>query len=131
MIPCPWLFEAVLHARAGRRVLLFVNRTTWIVLAVCGALLLISAQRERLAPPPQTTTYEYRALVPQEAGPGRFIQVEWYQVQAMGEQGWEMVGVVPFVLHNDERIYKEQGTTRVVTQNYLAYYFKRPRQPQR
>jgi hypothetical protein len=49
----------------------------------------------------------------------------------MGEQGWEMVGVVPFVLHNDERIYKEQGTTRVVTQNYLAYYFKRPRQPQR
>ncbi len=90
---------------------------------LCGALLF--AQRERMAPPRGTAAWEYRALTPPEIAPGVFRQVEPWDVQALGDQGWELVSVVPWVIRNDERKYKGEENPRVITQSYLAYYFKR------
>ena len=97
-----------------------------IVTAVaCAALLL--AQRERMAPAREVASWEYRALIPREYAPGQYAQVEWYDVMAMGDQGWELVSVAPWVIRNDERKYHKEEQPRVITQNYLAYYFKRPK----
>ena len=100
-----------------------------VCLAAAGALLW--GQRERLAPNRDIATWEYRALVPQETGPGVYRQVEWYDVTSLGGQGWELVSVTPWVIRNDERKYKAEETPKVITQNYMAYYFKRPRAMQR
>jgi len=109
-----------------------MKRALWIVVCLsCAAAAALWGQRERLAPNRETTSWEYRALVPQEIGPGQYVQVEWYQVTALGDQGWEMVSVTPWVIRNDERKYKTEGMPKVVTQNYPAYYFKRPRVQQK
>jgi len=43
-------------------------------------------------------------------------------------QGWELVGVTPFVYRNEERNNGEMhGPKPVVTQTYPAYFFKRQR----
>lgn len=103
-------------------------RRAWLVfLAAAAAAVLLLAQREPLAPPRGVAPWEYRALIPQEIGPGVYRQVDWYQVVEMGNQGWELVSVTPYVIRNDERKYKGEENPRIVTQNYLAYYFKRQR----
>ena len=109
-------------AGAGR--LMGMKTAAWILgMMLCGALL--SAQRERMAPPRGAAAWEYRALLPRETAPGVFRQVDAWEVAALGEQGWELVSVTPWVIRNDERKYKGEENPRVVTQSYLAYYFKR------
>lgn len=103
-------------------------RNVWLVTAAALAVaVLLFAQREQLAPPRGVAPWEYRALLPQEIGPGMYRQVDWFQVLEMGNQGWELVSVTPYVIRNDERKYRNEENPRVVTQNYLAYYFKRQR----
>jgi hypothetical protein len=69
--------------------------------------------------------------VPQETGPGVYRQVEWFDVTSLGDQGWELVSVTPWIIRNDERKYKTEETPKVITQNYMAYYFKRAKTLQR
>lgn len=103
-------------------------RKIWLAIpAAAAAAALLLAQRDTLAPPRGVAPWEYRALLPQEIGPGVYRQVEWFQVVEMGNQGWELVSVTPYVIRNDERKYKGEENPRIVTQNYLAYYFKRQR----
>ncbi len=105
-----------------------MKRAIAVLVCICGAAAaLLWGQRDRLAPSRETPTWEYRALVPVEVGPGVYQQVEWYQVTSLGDQGWELVSVTPWVIRNDERKYKSEEMPRVITQNYLAYYFKRAR----
>ena len=105
-----------------------------ILCLVCvgtAAAVLGWGQREKLPPNREIASWEYRSLVPQEVGPGIYRQVEWINVTSLGDQGWELVGVTPWVIRNDERKYKAEEMPKVVTQNYMAYYFKRPRTIQR
>ena len=96
--------------------------------AVCVILALtIWAQNERHAPPPNLPTWEYRALVPIEISAGKYHQVDFFEVQSMGAQGWELISVTPWVIRNDEHKGSSEGMEKVVTQNYLGYFFKRPR----
>lgn len=102
----------------------------WVV-CLAAAAALVWGQRERIAPNREIATWEYRSLVPQEISPGVYHQVEWFNVTALGDQGWELVSVTPWVIRNDERKYKAEEMPKVITQNYMAYYFKRPRTIQR
>jgi hypothetical protein len=108
-------------------------RNLAIAAFVClaAAVALVWGQREQFAPSRDTPTWEYRALLPQETRPGVYTQVDWFNVVSLGSQGWELVSVTPYVIRNDERQYKSDETPKVVTQNYLAYYFRRPRVLQR
>jgi|WetSurMetagenome_2_1015567.scaffolds.fasta_scaffold323679_2 hypothetical protein len=104
-----------------------------IIIVSCLALLaclLLWPQSQR-APSANVTTWEYKVLLPQETTPGQFAQVQWNDVQSLGNQGWELVGVTSYVIHNDERPGENMGMPVLVTQNYQAFYFKRPRAPQR
>lgn len=104
-----------------------------IITVSCLALLaglLLWSQSQR-APAAYLTMWEYKTLLPQETAPGLYAQVDWSDVQALGNQGWELVGVTSYVIHNDEHAGKSEGMPVVVTQNYQAFYFKRPRPPQR
>ncbi len=96
------------------------------VLCLFAAGAVLWGQRERFAPSQEVATWEYRSLVPQEVAPGSYRQVDWYDVTRMGEQGYELVSVTPWVIRNDERLYKDTAP-KVITQNYMAYYFKKPK----
>jgi hypothetical protein len=100
-------------------------KRAWIVLSLLvAAAAFVWSQRSNVTGP-QAVAYEYRALLPQDLGKGVFQQVDLSQVQDMGNRGWELVDVTAFVLHNDER--KTDDYQYIVTQAYMAYYFKRPR----
>lgn len=103
----------------------------YLLLAVTAAAALVWGQRERLAPARQIPTWEYRTLAPEELGRGRYQQASWDKVQALGAQGWELVGVTPWVIRNDEQAGSMDAPPKVVTQNYVAYYFKRQRPMER
>ena len=65
-----------------------------ITLCLALAGLLVWGQRARDAMPhPNTPTWEYRSLVPEEISVGHYKQVEWFDVQSLGLQGWELVSV--------------------------------------
>lgn len=101
----------------------------FVCLAAAGVL--VWGQRDQFAPSRETPTWEYRSLLPQETSPGIYRQVEWFNVTSLGSQGWELVSVTPYVIRNDERQYRSEEMPKVITQNYVAYYFKRPRTLQR
>jgi len=107
-----------------------MTNRAWLLFALFTAL--VFAQRDRLAPPPNLPTWDYRVLAPQETAIGVYKQVDWYEVESLGSQGWELVSVSSWVLRNDEhrtepKLGELKSAPRLVTQNYLAYYFKRPR----
>jgi hypothetical protein len=79
---------------------------------------------------PNAPSWEYRTLTPPDVGRGVYQQVESGDIQRMGDMGWELVGVVPWVLRNDERK-ADLGASWVVTQSYPAYVFKRKREQPR
>ncbi|MGJ5819432.1 hypothetical protein [Paludibaculum fermentans] len=96
------------------------------------AAVLVWAQRDRgIAPSRDLPTWEYRHLQPQEIAPGAYQQVDWNLVISMGAQGWELVNVTPWVLRNDLHQQGKEGEPKLVTQNYMAFYFKRLRAEQR
>ncbi|MBI5083971.1 MAG: hypothetical protein HZB13_05165 [Acidobacteria bacterium] len=103
----------------------------YLVAGLVAGAALVWGQRERLAPAREIPTWEYRALAPQEMGKGRYQQVSWDMVQSLGAQGWELVGVTSWVIRNDEHLGSLDAPPKVVTQNYVAYYFKRQRPMER
>ena len=79
------------------------------------------AQRDRypLYPP-----YEVRSLFPSERSAGQYQQVSQREIQALAEEGWELVSVTPYIYRNEER--GDPAVLRpIVTQTYPAYFFKR------
>lgn len=80
-------------------------------------------QRERkygnLYPP-----YEVTTLFPREGPPAMYTQVNPAEVQRLTAQGWELVGVAPYVIKNEERG-PEPSNRPLVTQTYPAYFLRR------
>lgn len=89
------------------------------------AALFLWAQRERSAP--AYLPFEVRSVFPREIRPGIFEQVSPAELQALSQQGWELVSVAPWVYRNEERGPELQGPKPVVLQTYPAYFFKRTR----
>ena len=104
----------------------------WIFAFLTLTAVLVWAQRERgVAPSRELPTWEYRHLEPQEVSPGAYQQVDWSLVTSLGAQGWELVSVSPWVMRNDIHQPRKEGEPKLVTQNYMAFYFKRQRPEQR
>src|SRR5271156_3294225 len=98
-------------------------RRTLLVLAVgAAAVALLLAQRERASDLP---AYEVRSVFPRETAPAQYQQVEQREIQALADQGWELVGVTPYIYKNEERGTTEMAPRPIVTQTYPAYFFKR------
>jgi hypothetical protein len=94
---------------------------TFIVLA--AIVLYAQPQRE-----PTRPAFEVMSVFPRETSPGQYAQVDAGRIQDLSSQGWELVGVTPFIYRNEEHPNGDfHGPKPVVTQAYPAYYFKRLR----
>lgn len=89
--------------------------------------ILLWAQRERA--PAAYVPFEVRSVFPRQISPGIYEQVPQAEVQALAQQGWELVSVMPFVYRNEERGEDLHGPKPVVLQTYPAYFFKRTKVP--
>jgi hypothetical protein len=101
-------------------------RRSTLVVAICvtTALLLWAQQQGRYADHPP---YEIRSVFPKEMSPGQYPHVEQRELEALADQGWELVSVMPYIYRNEERGSDNTKPKPVVTQTYPAYFFKRPR----
>jgi hypothetical protein len=95
-----------------------------ILTALALAAAILFAQ-QRYSPGP---TFEITTVTPHETSPGQYRQVEESTLQNLSGQGWELVGVTPYIYRNEERDNGQMhGPKPVVTQVYPAYVFKRVR----
>jgi len=69
--------------------------------------------------------FETMSVFPRENPPGFYTQVDQRDLQNLANQGWELVGVAPYIYRNEER--GSSNPKAVVTQTYPAYFFKRAR----
>lgn len=69
--------------------------------------------------------YELKLVFPREVSPARYEQVDQRELQSLADQGWELVGVTPYIYRNEERGPMEPTPRPMVTQTYPAYFFKR------
>lgn len=104
-----------------------MKRSAVLLFAALAAVALLIGQRLRPdagSHPPM----EMISVFPAETQPGIYQQVDSRRLEALADQGWELVSVTPFVYRNEERNNGEMhGPRPVVTQTYPAYFFKRPR----
>jgi|ERR1700733_793151 len=91
-------------------------------LAVTAALVAWAQQRERAIERPG---YELKSVLPRETSPAQYKQVDERELQALADQGWELVAVVPYIYKNEERGTPDLAPRPMVTQTYPAYFFKR------
>jgi len=96
-----------------------------IALALVSTSVLLLAQH-RLAES-DAPAWEVRSVFPREVSPAHYEQVQQQELQRLADEGWELVGVTPFVYRNEERGGSNLNPKPVVTQTYPAYFFKRPR----
>ena len=75
--------------------------------------------------------FEVKALFPPETSPGQFRQVSSAELNQAATDGWELVGVVPYIYRNEERANAPTNPKPMVTQTYPAYFFKRLRRTTR
>jgi hypothetical protein len=100
-----------------------MKRILVLTVIALAAIVLLAQQRE-----PARPAFEVISVFPRETSPGQYAQVEPAKLQDLASQGWELVGVTPFVYRNEERGNGDfHGPKPVVTQTYPAYYFKRRR----
>ncbi len=107
-----------------------MRRTVLTLALLITAAAFLWAQRERFALPgaaPGYAPFEVRAVFPREVSPGKYEQVDQRELQAIAQQGWELVSAMPYIYRNEERGPELQGPKPVVTQTYPAYLFKRVR----
>jgi hypothetical protein len=71
--------------------------------------------------------FEVKALFPPETSPGQFRQVSSAELNQAAMDGWELVGIVPYIYRNEERTNAPTNPKPMVTQTYPAYFFKRLR----
>jgi hypothetical protein len=93
------------------------------------ALLLLSAGAllfaQHRATQSDSPAWEVRSVFPREVSPAQYEQVHQHDLQTLADEGWELVGVTPFVYRNEERGGSDVNPKPVVTQTYPAYFFKR------
>ena len=100
-----------------------MKKTILILGLALSAAIFVWAQRERV--PAAYVAYEVRSVFPRETSPGEYAQVSQAELQALAQQGWELVGVMPYIYRNEEHGPELHGPKPVVTQSYPAYFFKR------
>jgi hypothetical protein len=117
----PWIARLALSL-----VNVLMMRIIVLSLALAMAAVAIVWAQQTKTPAPAYVQYEVRSVFPRETSPAMYEQVSQQDIQGLAAQGWELVGVVPFVYRNEER-----GTALnnkpAVTQTYPAYFFKRVR----
>jgi len=101
-----------------------MRRSTVVFALGVVSIWLLFGQRERR---PEHPPYEVLSVFPQEFSPGQYRHVEQRELQALAEQGWELVSVMPYIYRNEERGNDTSKPKPVVTQTYPAYFFKRPK----
>jgi hypothetical protein len=102
-----------------------VKRIPILALIGLAALALLFAQQGALNP--AHAPFEMLSVFPRETSPGQFDQVDRSELRKLAEQGWELVGVTPFIYRNEEhKICEMHGPKPVVTLTCPAYFFKRP-----
>jgi hypothetical protein len=99
-----------------------MRRTILVLTLGAAAIAVLMAQRER---PPVYAPYEFKALLPREVSPAQYQQADQRELESIGEQGWELVSVVPYIYKNEERGSVTLSPRPIVTMTYPAYYFKR------
>lgn len=105
-----------------------MKRIAALAALVLAAVALLFAQRTRTESVSNHAPMEMLSVFPTETQPGIYRQVEQSRLDALAEQGWELVSVMPFVYRNEEHNNGEmRGPKPVVTQTYPAYFFKRVR----
>lgn len=92
-------------------------------IAVAAAFILWAQQRDR----PVAPAYEVKSVLPRETSPGQYKQVDERELQTLADQGWQLVGVVPYIYKNEERGTPDLAPRPMVTQTYPAYFFQRLR----
>lgn len=99
-----------------------MKRVALLFCLFSAGVLLMWAQRGRFYL--EAAPSEVKLVFPKEVSPGKYQQVDARDLQALADDGWELVSVTPYVYLNEER-----GATNaqrpVVTQTYPAYFFKR------
>jgi hypothetical protein len=101
-----------------------MKRSFLVTLCALAALALVLAQQQN-AQYPSHVPFEVRSLFPHESPPGIYQQVDQREIQALADQGFELVSVMPYIYRNEER--GSNNPKNVVTQTYPAYFFKRAR----
>jgi hypothetical protein len=92
-------------------------------IAIAAALILWAQQRDR----PVAPRYEVKLVLPRETSPAQYKQVDERELQSLAEQGWQLVGVVPYIYKNEERGTPDLAPRPMVTQTYPAYFLQRLR----
>ena len=100
-----------------------MRRISLIIALSVTAVLLLWAQRDRYHEYPP---YEVKSVFPRETSPGQYQHVDQRELQALADQGWELVSVMPYIYRTEERG-NDTTIKPVVTQTYPAYFFKRLR----
>jgi hypothetical protein len=98
--------------------------TVVIALAAMAVVFVLAQQRTAQNDLP---AYEVRSVFPREVSPAQYEQVPQRELQALADQGWELVSVMPYIYRNEEHGGEGMNPKPVVTQTYPAYFFKRPK----
>ena len=99
-----------------------MKRASILVTMLVTVVVILWAQRERST---GDVGYEIRSVFPHEVAPAQYQQVQQRELQALADQGWELVGVVPYIYKNEERGTPDMAPRPMATQTYPAYFFKR------
>jgi hypothetical protein len=94
------------------------NFVVALLLASAGAILFAQHQTD-------SPSWEVRSVFPREISPAQYEQVPQHDIQRLADEGWELVGVTPYVYRNEEHGGSNVNPKPVVTQTYPAYFFKR------
>jgi hypothetical protein len=68
--------------------------TVVIALAAMAVLFVLAQQRTAQNDLP---AYEVRSVFPREVSPAQYEQVPQRELQALADQGWELVSVMPYI----------------------------------
>jgi hypothetical protein len=107
---------------------MLMKRSILLIAVGAAAVIVLWAQRER---PSDQPPYEVRSIFPHETSPAQYSQVEQQELQALADQGWELVSVMPYIYKNEERGSPATSPRPIVTQTYPAYFFKRLKRDRR
>lgn len=94
------------------------------IAVVASALVLWAQQR-----PIERPLYELKSVMPRETSPAQYQQVDQRELETLAEQGWELVGVAPYIYKNEERGTPDLAPRPIVTQTYPAFFFRRLKLP--
>ena len=101
-----------------------MRKSALVLLLIAAGALLFAQHRATQSDLP---SWEVRSVFPREVSPAHYQQVPEQDLERLADEGWELVGVTPFVYRNEEHGGSDLNPRPVVTQTYPAYFFKRPK----